>query len=76
VIYNPSSMRCQTRSRGGLGKLIDDEMLHTTVACGSPDEVAAHIRDRVDSISDRICLYQPRPIAVESLAEIVDALGY
>ncbi|MCG7632699.1 TIGR03617 family F420-dependent LLM class oxidoreductase [Gordonia McavH-238-E] len=55
--------------------LIDDEMLHTIAACGTPKEVAAHIRDRVDGVSDRICLYQPGPIAVDALAEIVDALG-
>jgi probable F420-dependent oxidoreductase len=58
-----------------MGTLIDDEMLHTIAACGSPADVAAHIRDRVDGVSDRICLYQPGPIAVESLAEIVDALA-
>ncbi|MGV0736082.1 TIGR03617 family F420-dependent LLM class oxidoreductase [Mycobacterium syngnathidarum] len=55
--------------------LIDDEMLHTIAACGTPGEIAAHIRDRVEGVSDRICLYQPGPIAVEALAEIVDALG-
>ena len=58
-----------------MGRLIDDDVLHTIAACGSPAEVAAHIRDRVDGVSDRICLYQPGPIAVESLAEIVDALN-
>ncbi|BBY63081.1 TIGR03617 family F420-dependent LLM class oxidoreductase [Mycolicibacterium helvum] len=58
-----------------MATLIDDEMLHTIAACGTPAEVAAHIRDRVDGVSDRICLYQPGPIAVESLAEIIDALG-
>ena len=58
-----------------MGRLIDDDVLHTIAACGSPAEVAAHIRDRVDGISESICLYQPGPIAVESLAEIVDALG-
>lgn len=58
-----------------MSTLIDDEVLHTIAACGTPAEVAAHIRDRVDGISDRICLYQPGPIAVESLAEIIDALG-
>ncbi|MCT7661023.1 TIGR03617 family F420-dependent LLM class oxidoreductase [Mycobacterium deserti] len=57
-----------------MGTLIDDEMLHTIAACGSPVDVAAHIRDRVEGVSDRVCLYQPGPIAVESLAEIVDAL--
>ncbi|MGV0718010.1 TIGR03617 family F420-dependent LLM class oxidoreductase [Mycolicibacterium sp. XJ662] len=58
-----------------MATLIDDDMLHTIAACGSPAQVAAHVRDRVDGVSDRICLYQPGPIAVESLAEIVDALG-
>ena len=58
-----------------MGTLIDDDVLHTIAACGSPAEVAAHIRDRVDGISDRICLYQPGPVAPETLAEIVDALG-
>lgn len=55
--------------------LIDDEVLHTIAACGTPAEVAAHIRDRVDGVSDRICLYQPSPIAVGALAEIIDALA-
>ena len=58
-----------------MATLIDDEMLHTIAACGSPADVAAHIRDRVAGVSDRICLYQPGPIAVDSLAEIVDALA-
>ncbi|OPX10669.1 TIGR03617 family F420-dependent LLM class oxidoreductase [Mycobacterium sp. AT1] len=58
-----------------MSTLIDDEVLHTIAACGTPAEVAAHIRDRVDGVSDRICLYQPGPIAVDALAEIIDALG-
>ncbi|MCV7135393.1 TIGR03617 family F420-dependent LLM class oxidoreductase [Mycobacterium hodleri] len=58
-----------------MSTLIDDEVLHTIAACGTPAEVAAHIRDRVDGISDRICLYQPGPIAADALAEIIDALG-
>jgi hypothetical protein len=58
-----------------MGRLIDDDMLHTIAACGTATEIAAHIRDRVAGVSDRICLYQPGPIAVDSLAEIVDALG-
>ncbi|NIH94942.1 putative F420-dependent oxidoreductase [Mycolicibacterium fluoranthenivorans] len=57
-----------------MGALIDDDVLHTIAACGTPAEVAAHIRDRVAGISDRICIYQPGPIAVDSLAQIVDAL--
>jgi hypothetical protein len=58
-----------------MGRLIDDDILHTIAACGSPGEIAAHIRDRVAGVSDRICVYQPGPIAVESLAAIVDALN-
>jgi probable F420-dependent oxidoreductase len=58
-----------------MGALIDDEVLHTIAACGSPAEIAAHIRDRVAGVSERICIYQPGPIAVESLAAIVDALN-
>ncbi|GAA3720917.1 TIGR03617 family F420-dependent LLM class oxidoreductase [Gordonia hankookensis] len=57
-----------------MATLIDDEILHTIAACGTPAQVAAHIRDRVDGVSERICLYQPGPIAVDALAEIVDAL--
>ncbi len=45
-----------------MGALIDDDVLHTIAACGTPAQVAAHIRDRVEGISDRICIYQPGPI--------------
>lgn len=58
-----------------MSSLISDEILHTIAACGTPAEVAAHVRDRVDGISDRLCLYQTGPIATDALAEIVDALG-
>ncbi len=57
-----------------MGGLIDDDVLHTIAACGTPAEVAAHIADRVRGVSDRVCIYQPGPIAVDSLAQIVDAL--
>jgi len=57
-----------------MARLIDDDVLHTIAACGTPKQVAAHIRDRVDGVSDRVCLYQPGPIAVDSLSEIIDAL--
>ncbi|UXA15362.1 TIGR03617 family F420-dependent LLM class oxidoreductase [Mycobacterium sp. SMC-8] len=58
-----------------MGRLIDDDVLHTVAACGTPAEIAAHIADRVAGVSERICLYQPGPIAVDSLAQIVDALA-
>ena len=58
-----------------MGGLIDDDVLHTIAACGTPTEIAAHIRDRVAGISDEVCVYQPAPIRSDSLARIVDALN-
>lgn len=55
--------------------LIDDEILHTIAACGTAAEVAAHVRDRVDGVGDRVCLYQTGPIATDALARIVDELA-
>ena len=60
-----------------MGGLITDEVLHTIAACGSPKEIAAHIRGRLeaaDGMADTVCLYQPGPIATETLARIVDEL--
>ena len=57
-----------------MGALIDDEIMHTIAACGTPAEIAAHIRDRVDGISDAVCLYQSGPIGLSTLAAIVDEL--
>ncbi|MCX5044859.1 TIGR03617 family F420-dependent LLM class oxidoreductase [Aldersonia sp. NBC_00410] len=54
--------------------LIDDDVLNTIAACGTPKEVAAHVQDRVAGVSERICLYQPGPIGADALAEIIDAL--
>jgi probable F420-dependent oxidoreductase len=58
-----------------MGGLIDDEILHTIAACGTPAEVARHIRDRVDGIADTVCLYQAAPLSLETLAALVDELG-
>ena len=55
-----------------MGGLLTDEVLHTIAACGTPKEIAAHIRARADGIADTVCLYQPGPIATETLAQIVD----
>ena len=59
-----------------MGGLITDEVLHTIAACGTPAQIAAHIRARADAAggSDTVCLYQPGPIAVEVLAAVVDEL--
>ncbi|GFG50478.1 LLM class F420-dependent oxidoreductase [Mycolicibacterium agri] len=58
-----------------MGQRIDDDVLHTIAACGTAADIAAHIRDRVAGISDRICLYQPGPLPPDTLAQIVDALA-
>ncbi len=56
--------------------LISDEVLHTIAACGTPKQIAAHIRARVDGVGDTVCLYQPGgPIATQTLAQIVDELA-
>ncbi|MEB3982112.1 TIGR03617 family F420-dependent LLM class oxidoreductase [Mycobacterium sp. 663a-19] len=55
--------------------LIDDEILHTLAGCGTPAQIAAYIRDRVDGVGDTVFLYQPTPIGLETLAAIVDELG-
>ncbi|MCG5431532.1 TIGR03617 family F420-dependent LLM class oxidoreductase [Mycobacterium sp. MYCO198283] len=57
-----------------MGDLIDDEVLTTIAACGTPKEIAAHIADRVDGVADTVCIYQPAPIGYHTLAEIIDAL--
>lgn len=58
-----------------MGSLITDEIMHTIAACGTPAEIAAHIRDRLDGVSDTVFLYQAAPIGVSTLAEIIDELG-
>jgi probable F420-dependent oxidoreductase len=58
-----------------MGRLIDDEILHTIAACGTPADVARHIRDRVGGIADTVCLYQAAPLSLETLAAIVGELG-
>lgn len=60
-----------------MGGLITDEVLHTIAACGTPAEIAAQVRDRVEAtggLADTVCLYQPGPIPTEALAGIVDEL--
>ena len=58
-----------------MGGLITDEVLHTIAACGTPRQIADHIRARTDGIADTVCLYQPGPIATGTLAAILDELA-
>ncbi|GAB3014065.1 TIGR03617 family F420-dependent LLM class oxidoreductase [Mycobacterium bourgelatii] len=57
-----------------MADLIDDEMLHTLAGCGAPADIAAYVRDRVEGVADTVFLYQPTPIALSTLAEVVDLL--
>ncbi|OBH17674.1 TIGR03617 family F420-dependent LLM class oxidoreductase [Mycolicibacter terrae] len=58
-----------------MGARITDEILHTIAACGTPAQVAARIRDRVDGIADTVCVYQAAPIAPAVVGAIVSELG-
>ncbi|CAJ1501398.1 TIGR03617 family F420-dependent LLM class oxidoreductase [[Mycobacterium] kokjensenii] len=58
-----------------MGARITDEILHTIAACGTPAQVAAHIRDRVEGISDTVCVYQAAPLAPTVVGAIVGELA-
>ena len=61
-----------------MGGLISDEVLHTIAACGTPAQITAHIRERAaaaEGLADTVCLYQPGPIPLDSLAAVVDELA-
>jgi probable F420-dependent oxidoreductase len=57
-----------------MAELIDDEVMTTIAACGTPAEVARHIADRVDGVADTVCFYQAAPISLEALSGIVAEL--
>jgi probable F420-dependent oxidoreductase len=58
-----------------MADLIDEDIMGTIAACGTPAEIAAHIRDRLDGVSNTVFLYQAAPIGLSTLAEIIDALN-
>ena len=53
---------------------IDDTMLATLAAVGSPAEVATEIVDRFGGLVDRVGFYTPYLVADETLGELVDQL--
>ncbi len=57
-----------------MGNLIDDDVLGTIAAIGSPKEIAANIRDRVSGVADTVCIYSGGALSVEAQAEIIDSL--
>ncbi len=54
---------------------IDDSMLATLAAVGSPGEVADVIVDRFGGLVDRVGFYTPYLVADETLGELVDELA-
>ncbi|HUD17297.1 MAG TPA: LLM class F420-dependent oxidoreductase, partial [Acidimicrobiales bacterium] len=55
--------------------MIDDTMLATLAAVGSPKQVAAQTIGRFGARVDRVGFYTPYPIADETLAQLVAELG-
>ena len=55
--------------------MIDDTMLTTLAAVGSPKEVAAEIDRRFGGLVDRVGFYTPYLVAEETLGGLVDELG-
>jgi hypothetical protein len=53
-----------------------DRPVARIAACGTPPEIAAHIRDRVDGVADTVCLYQPAAVGTHTLAAIIDQLAH
>jgi probable F420-dependent oxidoreductase len=53
---------------------IDDAMLTTLAAVGSPREVAGEIVDRFGGLVDRVGFYTPYLVADDTVAELVDEL--
>lgn len=65
-------------SKSGRGEemptLIEDAMLETLAAVGSPKQVAAEVVDRFGGEVDRIALCTPHAPSTDTLGELVDAL--
>ena len=57
-----------------MAELIDDELLETVAVVGTPTEVAAKVRARLDGISDHVSLVNNRAPDPVHFAEVVAAL--
>lgn len=53
---------------------IDDTMLASLAAVGSPKEVAATIADRFGGVAERVAFYAPYQVTEDVVGELVDAL--
>ena len=68
-------MRNSNRSNPAFSASLSYKVSCQIAACGTPKQIAEHIRTRVDGLADTVCLYQPGPIALDALAAIVDELS-
>ncbi len=59
---------------GEMPGLVDDTVLSTVAAVGTPPEVAADVGARFGGRTDRIAFYPPSPLGEETLGELVAAL--
>jgi len=58
-----------------MSRMVDDTMLETLAAVGSPKQVAADVRRRFGSGVDRVAFYPPGHLSPDTLGELVDALA-
>ena len=59
-----------------LATSVNDEVLGTIAAVGTPGEVAAAIIDRVGDMADRVCIYFPGPTSDAAIADLVAAIHH
>jgi probable F420-dependent oxidoreductase len=57
-----------------MANLIDDEMLTTFAACGTPDEVGGQLVERFSDLVDRISLFSPGPLSATQHAAVVSGI--
>ncbi|HEV3281346.1 MAG TPA: TIGR03617 family F420-dependent LLM class oxidoreductase [Acidimicrobiales bacterium] len=55
--------------------MIDDAMLQTLAAVGTPKQVATEVLDRFGGEVDRVAFYPPHELSHETLGALVDELG-
>jgi hypothetical protein len=57
-----------------MGTLITDEMMETFSVVGSPAEVGAGLRAKLDGVAQRISCYATYPVAAEVWEEVRDSI--
>lgn len=79
-LHDRGELHPELKRRGAAGEwvemaeLIDDEFLEQVAVVGSPSEVAAKLRDRLEGITDRVSLVNNRAPDPSHFADVVAAL--